>query len=127
MKNRKPADPVTPIEHYWLIAGQVHFSTGDGTDFHRNLNCIIKTERQAFTHANMAKSQQLLQMRLVSETYPEAPPAGFKITDVFLMGVSHLGYMTQTQFAEGFSDLVAEQTKAAEVLENLRKNGAQLS
>lgn len=117
--------PVTPIDHYWLVAGQVHFTLGDNVGHQHCLNCIIKTDREAFAHVNMGKAQQLLQMRLLNEIIGEQPPEGFKILDVFLMSVSHLGRMTPEEFQEGFAELSTEQSKAEEVLRELRKNGAQ--
>lgn len=123
MKPKSKAS-VSPLEHYWLIAGQVHYTHGEGHKFHRNLNCLIRTDRQAFAHVNMAKAQQLLQMRLMNETFAGGPPEGFQIIDVFLMNVSHLGRMTPEEFSEGFAALATEQNKAEEILEKLRNGVA---
>ncbi len=114
----------TPAFHYWLIAGQVHFEFGDSIAHYRNLNCIIKTDRQVFGHVNLAKAQQLLQMRLMSENFKEGPPEGFRITDVFTMAISQLGLMTDDEFARGYDDLVGEQDKAANLLDQIRKEAA---
>ena len=122
MSRLKP--PIAILQHYWLVSGEVHFTLGDNTALHHKLNAIVKTGRHGFAHVNMAKAQQLLQMRLVNEQFPEGPPAGFQIMDVYLAGVSHLGMMTEKQFAEGFEELAAEQSKAAELLEKIRKEAA---
>lgn len=126
MKTPKAATaPVATLQHYWLVAGQVHYDFSESAVFHRNLNCIIRTDRQSFAHANMGKAQQLLQMRLLNEKFPpEGPGEGFKITDVFLMSISYLGQMTVEEFQEGFAEMSAEQSKAEALLEKLRKDNA---
>ena len=123
----KTRSPVSPLEYYWLVAGQVHYQLSDShglQQFQRSLNCILKTEREAFAHVNIAKAQQLLQMRLLNEAFTEAPPADFKITDVFMISISHLGRMSADEFQQGYDALAAEQSKAEGVLETLRAAAA---
>ena len=123
MKNRqhRQTAPAAPLEHYWLVAGQVYYDFAENAKFHRNLNCLVRTERDCFPHSEIAKAQQLLQVRLMTENFPDGPPAEFKITDVFMLSINHLGRMTPDQFAEGFAALASEQSRAAELLEKLRK------
>lgn len=112
--------PAVLREHYWLVAGQVHFNIGDES-LHRNLNCLIRTDRQMFNHANMAKSQQLLQMRMINETFQDNLPEGYTVTDVFILSVNHLGVMTAAEYQEGFDAVVTDAETLTQKLDKERQ------
>ena len=125
MKSKTPAATAL-LQHYWLVSGHVHFVTAEGRD-HRHFNVLSTTDKQQFNHTTMAKAQQLLQMRLVKEAFPEGLPEGFQIVDVVFLGVSHLGQMTQDEFVEGFADLTREQAAAAMAATSKSSPAAQIA
>lgn len=91
--------------NYWLVSGLVIYSDIGVTNQQCPLNTILQTTSPFVTKAEIGKAQQMLQMRLV-RTFPDNKISPeFKITDVFLMGVHHLGRMTAAQFDAGSEEL----------------------
>lgn len=86
--------------HYYLIAGKVIYHKKDirnkTEQLQIELNGIIKTGVQQFNQTQIARAQQTLQMRLMTEF---EDPKKIKVVDVILGSVSHLGYMTKDEFA----------------------------
>jgi hypothetical protein len=86
----------------------VHFTLSEGASS-RNLNTLVQTKEPYFSRAELGKAQQILQVRLMRETFPEnAIPADVKVTDVFILSVSALGLMSDEEFQKGYDALVKE-------------------
>lgn len=95
----------TAAKFYWLISGQVvTVNTRRGIENTKNLNVVTITEDVRFTRADIAKSQDAMMRRFVSECV-QIP--GFKITDAFIHGFGLLGHMTHEEFNAGFVDEVS--------------------
>ncbi len=97
-----------PMLHYWLVAGQVHYTTA-AASHRRNLNTMVSTKPSYFSRADLGRSQQVLQARLMKDTFPNNHiPSDLLITDVFVISVSQLGQMTRAEFEKGYEALLAE-------------------
>jgi hypothetical protein len=86
--------------HYFLAAGKVVCVRKDekGNDVlgEKELNCIVKTGVMGVNQTQIARAQQILQMRFYKEF---GAPKDTKVTDVFLYGFSYLGHFTDEEFA----------------------------
>ena len=110
--NSSSKAPISTKSHYWLVAGQVVFSDGEN-EGRQNLNTLLATPQGFVSQTELGKAQKVLQVRLINEVFGGALPENIKITDVFLMSVSNLGYMNEKQFTAGFAEMV-EGTRQAE-------------
>lgn len=97
--------------HYWLIAGQVHYTAGEAP-YQRNINTVLATKERHFARADIGKAQQMLQLSLM-RSFKDQLPADIQITDVFMISVNWLGFMTDEQFQKGYDELVQEQSVEA--------------
>ncbi|QWY83510.1 hypothetical protein [Rhizobium phage RHph_X2_28B] len=86
--------------HYFLGSGKVICVQKDdkGRDMigEKEINCIVKTGVMGVNQTQIARAQQIMQMRFYKEF---ADPKKVKVTDVFLYGFSYLGYMSEQEFA----------------------------
>ena len=89
---------------HWLVAGQVITANRTGTEHTKKLNVLLTTQELEITRIDLAKAQEGLQHRFVSEC-PQIP--GFKINDVYIEGIVLLGTMTPEQFNEGYNKEIA--------------------
>jgi len=94
MKNQKK-------RHFHLIAGSilVH-DEDDGTLSTLTLNGMLRTDIKYLNVADIGKAQQVLQMvfHQRNQANPEGAPANFKIVDVVINNIMHLGHMTEAEF-----------------------------
>lgn len=88
---------------YWLVAGQVVTANKQGIEHLKGLNVIVITDGPMFTRMDLAKSQEGMQRRFVTEC-PQIQ--GFKIKDIFIQNIMPLGQMTVEEFNAGFEQEV---------------------
>lgn len=91
-------------KHHWLVSGNVIVTSKSGTR-QRGLNTLIMTDKPVFTRVDIARAQEGLMRRIVSET---AMTKHDKISDVFVIAVSNLGLMTEEEFEAGFVEALAD-------------------
>lgn len=95
----KPMKPVQ-YKHFWIVYGNIVLSDGKGNERCRGMNTLIVTDEHRFTRNELAHAQQALQMRFTTEA--EQVP-GFKIIDIPIISINHLGLMTEEKFHGDFS------------------------
>lgn len=81
-------------KHYYLMAAQVVYSV-DGNNGMVNLNVIIVSDEMMVTRAQLGRAQQQAQVRFFKEYDTEQKS---KVSDVFILSISHLGEMTAKDF-----------------------------
>lgn len=86
-------------QFHWLIAGQVVTSDRKDVETRTSINALLTTNGFGVTRKDLAKAQEALQRRFVTE-FEQVP--GRKIIDVFLVSVSNLGAMSKEEFHAGF-------------------------
>lgn len=91
---------------HWLVAGTVTAVNRTGKTNVRSLNVMLTTHNPEISRIDLAKAQEGMCRRFVSET--EQIP-GFKIADAFILSISALGFMTEQQFNAGFENKPIDQ------------------
>lgn len=91
---------MSKAKHYYLVAGEILFrdpteegSSGLGSI---KLNTLIVNEQPHVTAAHLGKAQQVLQMEMFKRLGDEK----LQVIDVFIIGLSHLGLMTEAKFKQ---------------------------
>lgn len=83
---------------YWLVAGQVVTGNDKGQRIGHNINAMLQTDEPFVNALGLDRAQKLL-MNNFLQRGPQNK--GFKITDVFILGMSNLGTMSDDQYAAG--------------------------
>lgn len=85
-------------DHYHLVAGEVLFAdpSQDNALGSIKLNTMIVTPDGNVTVRHIGKAQQTLQMLM----FQKLEDPNLKVMDVFIMGVSPLGRMTEKEFTK---------------------------
>lgn len=90
-------------KNYWLVAGKIVVRNAAGVTHSHDLNVLLVTTHPAILRMDLAKAQEGMQRRFVTEFEQRK---GFKIVDAFIMGISPLGRMTEEEFSTGFEQNV---------------------
>lgn len=99
---------MSDLKYHWLVAGNV-VAGANGKVGQRGLNTIVVTNTIIFTRADIATAQEGLMRRFLTETENAQDT---KISDVFIISVSHLGFMSQEEFDGPFAKGTNEQATA---------------
>ncbi len=83
------------LYHHHLVSGEIYFLKDEETIQVKRLNAILRTKENRVTGDDIGKAQQNLQL-LFRHGIPDPE---IQIVDVYLQGISYLGYMTNAQFA----------------------------
>ena len=94
-------------KHHHFFAGQVTYSDGKSVSY-AHLNCVLTSTDRVVQAKDIGKAQQILQMQFFKRFQGDAE--GIEVVDVFMLGISYLGLMTDAHFHEGTSqpDAAAE-------------------
>lgn len=88
---------MSKLHHYHLVATEVAFLEPDNQAIGSlKINVLLRTPERNFTARDMGKSQQIAQMQLFEKLQNEK----LEVKDVFMIGVSYLGFMTEEKFQE---------------------------
>lgn len=88
-------------KHYYLASGEVFFRTpvdeaGEQSIGSVKLNAMITTNNGKIIAKDLGKTQQALQLRF----HDRMKDPTLEVFDVFLIGFSYLGHMTDEQFSQ---------------------------
>lgn len=83
-------------EHYYLVAAEViHHPAADSSQLAANkLNTVLTTKEQVVGAKDLGRAQAGIQQQLHMKTQGRE----VKVLDVVILTVTHLGYMTATEF-----------------------------
>lgn len=84
-------------KHYYLASTRIHFTKEvDGvTDYGTmDINCILMRNRKTIAVDGLAKIQQMAQVQFHNRVKIEDA----NVVDVFIMGISYLGLMSDEEF-----------------------------
>lgn len=84
--------------HYYLASVEVVYTRDNSLDQSAKFNVIASNITQQFNVANMQQLQQAAQMRLFQALGPQTKLDTINVKDVFTIGVSYLGEMTEAEF-----------------------------
>ncbi|ESX17862.1 hypothetical protein X766_15765 [Mesorhizobium sp. LSJC255A00] len=101
---------MTSKSHFWLVSAQVVTGNKKGHENRNSMNALLNTEKGVVTRNDLARAQRAVLGRFTTSC-PQIP--GHEITDVFMMGISHLGEMTQEEFHAGFNDVATATAEPA--------------
>lgn len=82
--------------HFYLVAGEIvykHPSQPDAIGYIR-LNSVLQMDRNLIRHRELGKAQQMLQLHFHNRMNDPT----FEVVDVFLVGLSYMGHMTEAEF-----------------------------
>lgn len=83
--------------HYHLIACEVAFLEPKNEAIGAlKINVLMRTTDRNFTSADLGKSQQVAQLQF----FEKLANAELEVKDVFFIGISYLGLMTEEKFQE---------------------------
>jgi len=97
---------MSEAKHHWLVAGQIITANPKGIGHTRILNSLVLADEQCLTKLDIARTQDGLMRRFVTETEQEK---GFQIVDVVILSINYLGLMTQEGFEGAFAAQVTGQ------------------
>jgi len=100
-------------QHFHLVSGEVVFLHADESIGNIRLNAVLRTPSENVAARNIGEAQQALQMIFHKKVDEQNP---MKVVDVFIIGISYLGRMTEQEFQkppEGTK--LEEKTEAAPV------------
>ena len=87
--------------HYYLISGEVSYSyvaeNSRITHGTKKMNCITRTGVDQFNRVQLAISQHVLHQNFMKEVAKDDP--GYRVGDIFIVGFSYMGHMTQEESA----------------------------
>lgn len=105
-------------KHYFLFATQVVYQKHK-LEYSRNYNVLINSENPFVTHDDLGHVQQMAQVRHFTEFDTHQR---YRILDVFIQSVSHLGLMTEDEFKASFTPSNEPEEKSKTIQDKLYAN-----
>lgn len=118
MKDQKSMEKL----HYHLVSGEIIFQDSNGNPGTHRLNCTVTTENGNVRAREIGKAQKLLQMIF----FKKMNIVTLNVKDVFIIGISNLGRMTQKEF-EYLPSAEAQSQSSATIAERIISNDSELS
>jgi len=96
--------------HYFLVSGEVIFTHPDSDGIaSMRLNTFLKLNSKVVSTRNIAKAQQVLQVRMFERIQDEKA----EVMDVYIAGISYLGHMTEEEWAKPPEGMQVQERAAA--------------
>lgn len=97
--------------HFFAIGGNVVWRSEDGEQVHQvQTNALIQLDSTLITQHALAMAQQGLMKSVMKKVGVEDPSL---FVDVIVLGISHLGHMTEAHFYSVPEGMVRKQVEAA--------------